>query len=229
MQYNYYELEDQRKRVDALIDELLGYLYSMRSTGDYSYLSIDQDTYHAELCFGDRLNISLWGPGQVCPAGCDCTPDNKKFLVNFEILADGLVLKDNLGYILDKYIEMFTVHKHMVFHEFIHYDDFLHGLFKYGSSSMGDTEEEYVNNPIEFHAYLQEYLRQVEIDMVVNKWEEMNIGDRLHLKEAYFDTRKKEIKSGKSVLKHFSKEHLDELYTHAEKIFMDHLITLRGY
>lgn len=231
MEYNDYDLSIQRKVINHVIDGIYNDIINMYNNKNYDFIHIYKDVEgldYIHMCFGN-IFFELYNK-KYCNSSFgsfDFRKDNNGdtcYQVSFAILDDSIDLNDPKQ-ILELYIRILTKHRIALFHEFVHCNDAFCGYITKDMTSKSDNIKDYVNNKMEYHAYLQELLQTAEEDMIINNWNRMNIPQRINLKKAYIANRKKERNKGNSYVRHFTKEHYDEMIEHAKYLFDMYMYT----
>lgn len=231
MLYTDFELTNQREKVNNTLNEIRGHILDMYRNNNYDYIHVDKDVEgldYVHICFGniffELYNIKYLNT--VGFGGFNSRKDNNgetNYQVSFAILDDSIDLNDKKQ-ILRVYLTLLTEHRLSVFHELIHCNDFETGYITEDMTSKSDSKADYVNNKMEYHAYLQELLQLAEEDMILNKWNKMNILQRLNLKNKYLENREKERNDEKLYISYFTQEHYDEMVEHVENLFAHHML-----
>lgn len=162
-------LNEQRKRVMDTYHIIISAFSDM----------IENNNYDGVQVFGDDNNPALYVmvngirfeiiPNWVGYAG-GFDIKHGVACISFAILPKGLdvhsiAVKERAIY------ELFNIlvkYRHVLLHELVHKDDYDNGLIEEGTSSKGDTKEDYFNHPVEYKAYLQESLFSINRDLVYN-------------------------------------------------------------
>lgn len=226
MKYTDFELNSQRKAVYFLMETLKDHLINMIKSNDYSCIYVGKDIEgldYVSILFGD-LYFELFNKSYNS-AGAFCFRENNKYQISFTILDDSVDLS-NKKQIVELYLYLLTEHNLAVFHELIHYNDACCGLITEDMSSKSDNMKDYINDKMEYHAYLQELLALAEEDMLLNRWNKMNILQRLNLQNKFIENRDKERSDQKTNLyvRYFTDENYKEMIEHAKSLFASHML-----
>lgn len=231
MLYTDNELLEQRNEIKGILYNIHNYILDMYKSNNCDYVYVDKDVEgldYTRMCFGN-IFFELYNVKYLTEVGFGSfafkkDTDETNYQISFAILDDSIDLNDKKQ-ILKLYLKVLEDHYSAVFHELVHYKDAESGYIMEDMTSNSKNKTDYINNKMEYHAYLQELLLLAEDDMALNNWNKMNMLQRLNLKNKYIENREKERKDKNDIyIYYFTKEHYNEMIEHVENLFAKHML-----